>query len=81
LGLGCVRPIGVVRAVSFSTVWFLGRRVKAHIDSQSPAAPDGIDLYRHFYYNNAWQILETRTSAAENTEPEGLQPEEQYVWS
>ena len=58
----------------------LGRRVKAHIDTASPY--DGtIDVYRHFYYNNQWQLLETRTSTAENTEPEGLQPECQFVWS
>jgi YD repeat-containing protein len=37
-----------------------GRRIKAHIDAQAPAEPDGVDHYRHFYYNAGWQILETR---------------------
>jgi len=58
----------------------LGRRVKVHVDASIPY--DGtIDVYRHFYYNNHWQLLETRTSAAENTEPEALQPVCQFVWS
>ena len=59
----------------------LNRRVKAHIDAQSPAEPNGVDHYRHFYYNASWQILETRKSTSENTGPETLQPEYQYVWS
>ena len=32
----------------------------------------------HFYYNAAWQVLETREGAGE---PENLQPKVQYVWS
>ena len=35
----------------------LNRRVKAHIDAQAPAEPNGVDHYRHFYYNASWQIL------------------------
>ncbi len=59
----------------------LARRVKKHLDSQSPDNPDGIDAYEHFFYNGAWQVLETRRSASENTGPESLQPQYQYVWS
>ena len=59
----------------------LARRVKKHVDSESPARPDGIDTYVHMFYNGAWQVLETRRSASENTGPESLQPEYQYVWS
>jgi len=40
-----------------------------------------VDTYRHFFYNNRWQILETRESSTENTDPEGLDPLYQYVWS
>jgi len=59
----------------------LNRRLKKHIDSQSPASPNGIDRYEHFFYNSAWQILETRDTTTENDQPEGLQPDYQYVWS
>ena len=59
----------------------LARRVKKHLDSQSPASPNGIDAYVHFFYNSAWQELETRRSTSENTQPETLQPQYQYVWS
>ena len=59
----------------------LARRVKKHLDSQSPASPNGIDAYIHYFYNGAWQVLETRRSTTENTGPESLQPQYQYVWS
>jgi YD repeat-containing protein len=59
----------------------LARRVKAHRDSDSPASPNGIDTYVHFFYNTAWQALETRESTSENTGPETLQPQYQYVFS
>ncbi|MBM4092022.1 MAG: RHS repeat-associated core domain-containing protein, partial [Planctomycetes bacterium] len=59
----------------------LARRVKSHVDSQSPGNPDGIDAYVHFFYNQGWQELESRVSASENTGPESLQPQYQYVWS
>jgi len=60
----------------------LNRRIKKHIDTQAPAEPNGVDTYRHFYYNISWQIVETRKSTSENTEPEAtLEPEYQYVWS
>ncbi len=59
----------------------LARRVKKHVDSQSPASPNGIDAYVHYFYNGAWQVLETRRSTSENTGPESLQPQYQYVWS
>jgi len=59
----------------------LARRVKSHVDSQSPGNPDGVDAYIHFFYNQGWQELESRVSASENTEPESLQPQYQYVWS
>ena len=58
------------------------RRAKAHVDSQAPGNPDGIDAWRHFYYTSDWQVLETRrTTSAENDGPETLQPEYQFVWS
>ncbi|MHB8970832.1 MAG: RHS repeat domain-containing protein, partial [Pirellulaceae bacterium] len=57
----------------------LNRRVKSHVDSQSPASPNGVDAYVHFFYNQAWQELESRVSASENTGPETLQPQYQYV--
>ncbi|MFH1730405.1 MAG: hypothetical protein ABIF82_01995, partial [Planctomycetota bacterium] len=59
----------------------LNRRVKKHIDSQAQSEPDGVDTYRHFFYNAGWQILETRKSTTENTAPQDLEPEYQYVWS
>jgi RHS repeat-associated protein len=59
----------------------MNRRVKKHVDSESPASPDGIDAYVHYFYNQAWQVLERRESSSENTGPESLQPEYQYVWS
>jgi len=45
----------------------LNRRIKRHLDSESPDEPDGIDKYVHYFYNTAWQILETRDSNSENT--------------
>ena len=60
----------------------VGRRIKKHIDSAAPASPDDeLDVFRHFYYNAAWQILETREAAADATQPETLKAEYQYVWS
>jgi RHS repeat-associated protein len=59
----------------------LGRRVKSHVDSQSPGSPNGVDSYVHYFYNSGWQELESRVSASENTGPESLQPTHQYVWS
>ncbi len=59
----------------------LNRRVKKHLDSQSPAAPDGIDKYKHYFYNAGWQVLETRDTTTESDQPENLQPKYQYVWS
>jgi len=59
----------------------LNRRVVKQFDSAAPADPDGLDAYRHYYYNSAWQILETRKSAGAATAPQTLQPEWQYVWS
>ena len=49
--------------------------MKSHVDSQSPGNPNGIDAYVHFFYNQAWQELESRVSTSENTGPESLQPE------
>ena len=40
----------------------LGRRVKSHVDSQSPANPNGVDAYVHFFYNQGWQEVESRVS-------------------
>jgi len=59
----------------------LNRRVVKQFDSAAPADPDGLDAYRHYYYNSAWQILETRKSDSAATAPQTLQPEWQYVWS
>ena len=59
----------------------LHRRVKSHVDSQSPGNPNGVDAYVHFFYNQGWQEFESRVSASENTGPESLQPQYQYVWS
>jgi len=56
----------------------LNRRTKECVDTDL----DGdFDEFRHFYYTDGWQLLETRKSTSENTEPETLQPEYQYVWS
>ena len=35
-----------------------GRRVKRHIDSQSPSSPNGVDRYEHLFYNRM-QVIET----------------------
>ena len=59
----------------------LGRRAKSHVDSQSPASPNGVDAYVHFFYNQGWQELESRRTTSENTGPESVQPQYQYVWS
>lgn len=56
----------------------LNRRTKEFINADTD---DDFDSFRHFYYNTDWQLLETRLSTSENTEPETLQPEYQYVWS
>jgi len=59
----------------------LGRRVKKHIDTAAPAAPDGIDTYQHMYYTTGWQLIETRETDTESTAPDTLAPEYQFVWS
>ena len=59
----------------------LGRRVKSHVDSQSPGNPNGVDAYVHFFCDSAWQELESRVSASKTPPPESLQPLYQYVWS
>ena len=59
----------------------LNRRVKRHVDSQAPDNPNGIDTYLHYFYNSAWQVLETRDTTTESDQPENLQPDWQYVWS
>ncbi len=61
----------------------LNRRIKTSVDSDATGGPDA---WRHFYYTNDWQALETREtsvagSGAENDPPETLQPEYHFVWS
>jgi hypothetical protein len=51
----------------------VNRRIKKHIDSQSPGEPNGIDKYEHYFYNSAWQVLETRDTTTENDGPKSLQ--------
>ena len=58
----------------------LGRRTKKHINTSSPL-DQTYDEYQHFFYTFGWQLLETRLSESENTGPETLQPEYQYIWS
>ena len=55
--------------------------MKKHLDSQSPSSPDGIDAYIHYFYNDQWQVLQTRDTTTESDQPQSLQPEYQYVWS
>jgi RHS repeat-associated protein len=57
------------------------RRVKRHVDTDAPVSPDGVDTYVHYFYNQQWQVLETRETATESDQPESLQPQYQYVWS
>jgi RHS repeat-associated protein len=57
------------------------RRVKRHIDSQAPNDPNGVDTYLHYFYNSAWQVLESRDTTTESDQPENLQPKYQYIWS
>ncbi len=57
-----------------------GRRIKKHIDSQSPSSPNGIDRYEHLFYSDI-QLVETRNTTAENDQPESLQPKYQFLWS
>ncbi len=47
----------------------LARRVKKHVDSESPANADGIDAYVHVFHNSVWQAIEKRESASENYSP------------
>ncbi len=66
-----------------------GRRIKKHIDSQSPSSPNGIDRYEHLFYASvgtavelpAQQLVETRNTTTENDQPESLQPKYQWLWS
>ncbi len=55
--------------------------MKKHIDTQSPADPNGVDVYQHFFYNAAWQVLETREADSVDDGPESLDPQYQFVWS
>ncbi len=58
----------------------LGRRIKKHVDSQSPGAPDGIDKYKHYFYDGI-QVVETRDTTTESDQPENLSVVYQYIWS
>jgi len=57
----------------------LNHRIKKHVNTSSPLDTT-YDSFQHFFYNAGWQTLETRRSESENTGPESLQPEYQYVW-
>ena len=57
------------------------QRVKRHLDTDSPADPNGLDTYVHYFYNTQWQTLETRQTTTESDQPESLQPKYQYIWS
>ncbi len=59
----------------------LNRRVKKHLDSQSPESPNGIDTYVHYFYNRRWQVLETRDTDTETAGAETLLAKYQHVWS
>jgi len=62
----------------------LGRRAVSGVDSAARGAgmaPDGVDLWRHYFYNAAWQAVETRVAGTSGSGPEGVVPEVQYVWS
>jgi len=39
-----------------------------------------VDLYRHFYYNTVWQVLEERYNAAGSTSTAATDVRTQYVW-
>ncbi len=56
----------------------LNRRTKECLNADTD---DDFDSFRHFYYTDGWQLLETRLTTSENDAPETLQPEYQYVWS
>ena len=57
-----------------------GRRIKKHIDSQSPSSPNGIDRYEHLFYAGI-QLVETRNTTTVSDQPESLQPKYQWLWS
>ncbi|MGB6873839.1 MAG: hypothetical protein WBE46_06875, partial [Dehalococcoidia bacterium] len=56
----------------------LNRRTKEFINTDGG---DDFEEFRHFFYNTGWQILETRKATSEAAQPEGEDPEFQYVWS
>ena len=68
-----------------------GRRIKKHIDSQSPSSPNGIDRYEHLFYAGVGgvgtvalspqQLVETRNTTTVSDHPESLQPKYQFIWS
>ena len=31
--------------------------MKKHVDSDSPGDPDGVDAYRHFFYDSGWPVM------------------------
>jgi len=57
-----------------------GRRIKKHIDSESPGSPNGIDRYEHLFYVGV-QLVETRHTETLAAGPESLQPKYQWVYS
>ena len=59
----------------------LHRRAKKNYDSAAPDNPAGVDTYSHAFYNELWQIIETRVSDSESAVADSLQPQYQYVWS
>ena len=60
----------------------LGRRAVSGVSSAARSAPpSGVDVWRHYFYNAAWQVVETRVAGTSGAGPEGVAPEVQYVWS
>ena len=58
----------------------LGRRVVRRFDADSPASPDGLDTYVHYFYDGH-QVVEERETAVASTAAESINPRYQYVWS
>jgi len=58
-----------------------GRRILKIFDSNSPAAPNGLDTHEHVFLDDQ-QVIETREgSGAAPAQAETLQPKYQHVWS
>ena len=58
-----------------------GRRIRRDYDSGAPGSSTGVDIYVHYFYNDNWQVLESRETDNNTGQPESIEPQYQFAWN